>query len=264
MSSAGADARSNLSDRRLDREADARPAPSPNAGPRVDGRAPTLVVLHYTGMASAEAALARLCDPRAEVSAHYLIDAQGALFALVDEADRAWHAGVASWRGETDVNGASIGVELAHLGREDEGCGPYHPFSEPQIARLEALLASIGARWGVGRRGVVAHSDVAPERKTDPGEKFDWARLEARGLALGPFAAGAPFAAAPPEDRSQADADRRFRAAAARIGYGNWSSNAVLTAFRRRFAPARLGAPIGPADAAAAEAVAELSENGTR
>lgn len=247
----------------LSREVDARPAPSPNFGLRKDGRTPTLVILHYTGMQSAEAALARLRDPEAEVSAHYLIDESGGLFALVDEAARAWHAGRAEWRGEPDVNSASVGIELVNRGHPGEGGGPYHPFPEPQTARLESLLAGLFARWALTPAAILAHSDVAPERKSDPGEKFDWARLARRGLAIGPPATGLRLgavqeSAAARRAEESADAlEARFLTATARIGYGSWEPAAVREAFRRRFAPARLGAPLSAADALAAENVAE-------
>lgn len=139
-----------------------------------------MVVIHYTGMLDAASARARLCDPAAEVSAHWLIDLDGATEALVDEDRRAWHAGVSCWEGVTDVNSRSIGIELVNRGHEHG----YHPFPEPQMAALETLLTGIMARWPVAPRNVVGHEDVAPGRKIDPGGKFDWARLARRGLAL--------------------------------------------------------------------------------
>lgn len=149
--------------------------PSPNFGPRRDGLKPTLIVLHYTAMTSARAALERLCDPAAEVSAHYLIGPDGTLWQLVRECDRAWHAGAGAWRGQSDINSRSIGIELDNRGD--------HPFGEPQMAALEALLESVMARWEIPAAGVIGHSDMAPGRKVDPGPRFDWARLERQGLA---------------------------------------------------------------------------------
>lgn len=154
---------------------------SPNHNERRLGP-PDMVVIHYTGMKSAAAARARLCDPAAQVSAHWLIGLDGAVEALVAEERRAWHAGVSEWRGETDVNSRSIGVELVNRGHEHG----YHPFPEPQMAALERLLAEIAARWSVAPWNVVGHEDVAPGRKIDPGEKFDWARLVRLGLAVRP------------------------------------------------------------------------------
>lgn len=151
---------------------------SPNHNARRLGR-PDMVVIHYTGMTNAAAARARLCDPAAQVSAHWLIGLDGGVEALVPEERRAWHAGVSSWEGESDVNSRSIGIELVNPGHEHG----YHPFPEPQMAALERLLARIMARWPVEARNVVGHQDVAPGRKIDPGEKFDWARLARGGLS---------------------------------------------------------------------------------
>lgn len=149
--------------------------PSPNFGKRRQGARPSLVVIHYTAMKSAEAARVRLCDGQAEVSAHYLVDYDGTVFSLVEEAARAWHAGAGQWGGITDVNSHSIGIELQNDGTQ--------PFPEPQMAALEALLAAIMERWGIGPDGVIGHEDCAPGRKSDPGPRFDWARLVRQGLA---------------------------------------------------------------------------------
>ena len=151
---------------------------SPN---RNDRQLPiSMVVLHYTGMRTAGEALARLCDPSSQVSAHYLIDEDGTVTNLVPEEKRAWHAGKAYWRGITDVNSASIGIELVNPGHEFG----YRPFPEPQMDALLPLLADIMDRHDIARANVVGHSDVAPARKIDPGEYFDWARLGQLGLAL--------------------------------------------------------------------------------
>ena len=201
--------------------------PSPNHDGRPDGLPTDLVVLHYTGMASAEAALARLCDPAARVSAHYLIGEDGETWHLVEEAHRAWHAGVSCWAGEADVNGRSIGIELANPGHE---LG-YIPFPEMQLQALERLLAQLLERRRVDPARVVGHSDVAPLRKRDPGELFPWRRLAAKGLAWWP-----------PEPPATAEPDEaRARAALGRFGYGfldrPGAFAAVLTAFQRRFRP---------------------------
>nr|WP_245514072.1 N-acetylmuramoyl-L-alanine amidase [Antarcticimicrobium luteum] len=206
--------------------------PSPNFGDRRDGLRPSLVVLHYTAMKSAGAALERLCDPAAEVSAHYLIGADGTLWQMVREADRAWHAGAGAWRGRDDINSRSIGIELDNLGT--------HPFSEPQMAALGALLPGILARWGIGPAGVIGHSDMAPGRKWDPGPRFDWARLAREGLALthldhGPGQGGAVAA-------------DRFRALARRAGYPDGAADDdLLTAVRYRIRPWGRG-PLAQAD----------------
>ena len=142
-----------------------------------------MIVIHYTDMATAAAARVRLCDPAAEVSAHYLIDLDGSVDPLVDEDRRAWHAGVSEWGGERDVNSRAIGIELQNQGPNGGG---YHPFPEAQMASLERLIVEICARWSIAAGDVIGHSDVAPGRKIDPGEKFDWARLVRRGLAVRP------------------------------------------------------------------------------
>ncbi|WP_240336642.1 N-acetylmuramoyl-L-alanine amidase [Tropicibacter sp. Alg240-R139] len=151
--------------------------PSPNFGSRRDGLTPTLVVIHYTAMNNAEAALDRLCDAAAEVSAHYLIGPDGTLWQMVREADRAWHAGAGEWHGQCDINSRSVGIELDNRGD--------HPFAEPQMAALERLLPQILSRWGIASGGVIGHSDMAPGRKFDPGPRFDWERLERQNLAGG-------------------------------------------------------------------------------
>ena len=148
---------------------------SPNCGPRRNGLRPSLIVIHYTAMETAQAALARLSDPTAEVSAHYLIAAAGQVTRMVAEDQRAWHAGAGEWQGMDDINSRSIGIELDNRGT--------HPFSQPQMHSLEGLLKGIMQRWGIGPEGVIGHSDLAPGRKTDPGARFDWARLARRGLA---------------------------------------------------------------------------------
>lgn len=153
--------------------------PSPNFGPRRDGLTPSLVVLHFTAMRDSHAALARLCDPEAEVSAHYLIGNDGAVWQLVREEMRAWHAGAGEWAGQGDINSRSIGIELDNAGT--------HPFSEPQMAALEPLLADILSRHGIRPEGVIGHSDMAPGRKCDPGPRFDWARLARQRLAAAPL-----------------------------------------------------------------------------
>ncbi|MFS4580316.1 N-acetylmuramoyl-L-alanine amidase [Phaeobacter sp. C3_T13_0] len=149
--------------------------PSPNFGARRDDLRPHLVVLHYTAMDSASAALERLCDPQYEVSAHYLIGSDGRLWQMVREAERAWHAGAGEWCGQDDINSRSIGIELDNRGN--------HPFSAPQMARLEELLHGVLSRWDISPSGVIGHSCMAPGRKFDPGPRFDWERLARQGLS---------------------------------------------------------------------------------
>ncbi|MGP0058618.1 MAG: N-acetylmuramoyl-L-alanine amidase, partial [Beijerinckiaceae bacterium] len=150
---------------------------SPNHGARL-GLAPDAIILHYTGMASAEAALARLCDPSAQVSSHYLIFENGRVHQLVPETRRAWHTGTSFWAGERDMNSASIGIELAN-GGADFGAPP---FAQAQIEAAIALCRDIIARRKMPPQRVLGHSDIAPFRKIDPGEAFPWARLAKAGI----------------------------------------------------------------------------------
>ncbi len=201
--------------------------PSPNFGDRRGGQRPELVVLHYTAMSSCAAALARLCDPVAEVSAHYLIDTDGTVLSLVDEASRAWHAGAGEWGGRGDVNSRSIGVELANRGTE--------PFAAPQMLALEGLLRGVLARWALPQQAVIGHSDMAPDRKADPGPRFDWRRLALAGLSVWPEPA-------PPGD---------FAADLRRFGYPDLAVATLLPAFRLRFRPWATG-PLDANDSALA------------
>jgi len=187
--------------------------PSPNFGDRRGGVAPSLVVIHYTAIPCDEAR-ARLCDPVAEVSAHWLISETGGAEALIDERHRAWHAGAGGWAGLEDINSHSIGIELANDGQQ--------PFSEPQMAALERLLAAILARWSIPPHRVIGHSDMAPTRKSDPGPRFDWRRLALQGLAVWP------------EDLAQ---EAPLAASLTAIGYPDAPDAARLTAFRLRFRP---------------------------
>lgn len=186
--------------------------PSPNHGDR-RGQRPELIVLHYTGMADTDRACARLCDPEAQVSAHWLIYEDGRAKALVPEDRRAWHAGAGSWQGRDDVNSRSIGIEIANPGDR--------PFPMPQMDAVAGLLRDIMDRWRIGPEGVIGHSDMAPDRKIDPGPRFDWHRLAREGLAL---AAG------------RGD-DVFLDASLTRIGYPPADPDTRLAAFRLRFRP---------------------------
>lgn len=154
--------------------------PSPNFEARADAREPDLLLLHYTGMRSADAALDWLTAPEAKVSAHYLIDEDGRITQMVAEEMRAWHAGLSHWAGEDDINSCSIGIEIHNPGHEFD----YPDFPEPQMRAVEALCLDILARNTIPPARVLAHSDIAPARKEDPGEKFDWARLARAGIGL--------------------------------------------------------------------------------
>lgn len=151
---------------------------SPNHGERKDNQAPDAIILHYTGMATDEAALVRLCDPAAEVSCHYAIGPDGGILQLVPEARRAWHAGKSYWAGERDMNSVSIGIELMN-GGHDFGM-PAYP--EAQIVALTRLCRDIGSRYAIPPTRILAHSDVAPFRKRDPGEHFPWGQLAEAGV----------------------------------------------------------------------------------
>jgi N-acetylmuramoyl-L-alanine amidase len=153
-------------------------APSPNFNARM--APPEMVVLHYTGMQTGEAALARLCDPEAEVSSHYLVEEDGRVFRLVAEERRAWHAGVSFWKKRTDINAASIGIEIVNPGHE----WGYRPFPDAQVEAVIGLLDAIRGRWTIADGDIVGHSDVAPDRKEDPGELFPWLRLAEAGHGL--------------------------------------------------------------------------------
>lgn len=199
--------------------------PSPNFGARRDGALPDMVMLHYTAMPSTRAALDWLCNPEAEVSAHYLVGRCGTVWQMVREADRAWHAGAGAWGTADDVNSRSVGIEISNDGSE--------PFGAPQMAAVEALLRGIMARWAIPPQRVVAHSDTAIGRKIDPGARFDWRALARQGLAVWPQPGAAPG---------------DFAASARRFGYV-WDETGpdpdldpVLTAFRLRFRPWARGA----------------------
>ena len=199
-----------------------REEPSPNWDER---QLPvSMVVLHYTGMQDAADAIARLCDARAKVSAHYVIDEDGTLIRLVDEDKRAWHAGRAYWRGITDVNSASVGIELVNPGHE----WGYRPFPEAQMDALLPLLHAIVKRYKMPFANIVGHSDVAPARKLDPGELFDWDRLAALKLAL-----PRPKVTLP----SPFDNDGAFYLALERFGYDITDGRAAVSAFQRRWRP---------------------------
>ncbi|MBL8660712.1 MAG: N-acetylmuramoyl-L-alanine amidase, partial [Rhodospirillales bacterium] len=167
----------------------------------------------------------RLCDPEVAVSAHYLVEEDGRILPLVDERHRAWHAGVASWRGWRDINARSIGIELVNPGH-DFG---YRPFAAAQMAALIELAGDILSRHPIPPRNVVGHSDVAPERKMDPGELFDWPRLAAAGIGLWPD-----------EGEATGRDDRQVAAMLAAFGYSVDNPFAALTAFQRHFRPWRV------------------------
>jgi N-acetylmuramoyl-L-alanine amidase len=210
--------------------------PSPNFNART--APPDMVVLHYTGMPTGEEALARLRDPEAQVSSHYLVEEDGRVFRLVPEERRAWHAGKSFWRGETDINSRSVGVEIVNPGHE----WGYRAFPEVQIAAVIALVAEIRGRWDVPDARILGHSDVAPSRKQDPGELFPWKRLAQAGHGLWFEPEAAPGAALTVGD----DGPGVFvlQAGLHRLGYeplpsGTYDEETatVVTAFQRHWRP---------------------------
>lgn len=222
--------------------------PSPNSGER---RLPVdMLIFHYTGMETAEAALDRLCDPAAEVSAHYLIGEDGTLHRLVDESRRAWHAGTGSWAGGMDINSRSIGIELQNPGH----AFGYRDFTAPQMAILERISRYLITKYSIPAGHVLGHSDVAPARKQDPGERFPWQALAAAGIGRWPKARrldGGPVIA-PGKTHALVAATQE---ALGVYGYGpirisgtiDAPTEAILTAFQRHFVPeCFLGGPEAP------------------
>lgn len=222
--------------------------PSPNFDLRPEGTPIDMLVLHYTGMESPDAALERLCDATAKVSAHYLIDEGGTVYALVDEPLRAWHAGVAYWRGQTDINARSIGIELVNPGHEFG----YRAFPDAQMMALIDLAQDILSRHPIPPRNVVGHSDVAPTRKEDPGELFDWSRLADAGIGLFPHIDD------PTEEGLDTDFDGVLSLLGS-IGYGLDGSDAAVRAFQRRFRPGTVDGVADVETAGLARAVLSLS-----
>lgn len=233
--------------------------PSCNFGARRGGRTIDALIMHYTGMESGAAAEAWLCDPRSAVSCHYLVHEDGAVVQMVPEAKRAWHAGRGSWRGESDVNSFSLGIEIVNRGH---GLG-YPDFPEAQIAAVIALAGDICWRRAIAPERVLAHSDVAPGRKIDPGEKFPWGRLAAAGV--GHFVAPHPVAdgaALRPGDTGAAVA--ALQAQLAGYGYALEESGVydartrlIVQEFQRHFRPERVD---GLADLSTRRTLALLCE----
>jgi N-acetylmuramoyl-L-alanine amidase len=217
--------------------------PSPNHGERKAGQRPDMILLHYTGMPNTAEALERLCSPASEVSAHYLVCEDGRVIQMVQESRRAWHAGVSFWAGETDVNSCSIGIEVANSGH-DYG---YPDFPTRQIAAVTALCRGIQTRHTIPPIRVLAHSDVAPSRKQDPGEKFPWRILYDSGVGhwVKPAPIGKNGGVLALGDRN--DAVAALQEALSQYGYNVAVSGAydsatydVVTAFQRHFRPERI------------------------
>ena len=175
--------------------------PSPNHGERKGCDKPDCIILHYTGMASASDALLWLANPLSEVSCHYFVFEDGRIWQMVPENRRAWHAGRSSWHGETDMNSRSIGIEIVNFGHDLSIPGPLPPpgppFPEEQIDAVITLVRDIATRWNIPQSRILAHSDIAPGRKIDPGETFPWERLADAGVGVWPGKLSPPPAAMP-------------------------------------------------------------------
>jgi len=233
--------------------------PSPNFNARVGDGVPDTLLMHYTGMQTGEAAMARLTDPAARVSAHYTVEEDGTVYAHVAEELRAWHAGVSSWRGHTDINSRSIGIEIVNPGHE----WGYRPFPDVQIDAVIELSKGILSRHRIPARNVIGHSDVAPARKEDPGELFPWARLAREGVGLWPETGSISGSGLSPG--SSGEAVSALQRDLARFGYGidvsglfDEATRLVVVAFQRHFRPRLLD---GVADSETRALLAALIES---
>ncbi len=196
---------------------------SPNFDSRA-GQSVDMLVLHYTGMKSAEAALARMCDESAKVSAHYMVGTGGRISQLVDENERAWHAGVSYWRGKTNINQRSIGIEIVNTGHEFG----YTPFPQTQMEAVADLCRDILKRHNIPACNIVGHSDIAPTRKQDPGELFDWQFLAEKGIGIFPNTINPSSVICHPSSSLQ------------EYGYDISDSTKAIIAFQRHFRPNNL------------------------
>ncbi len=231
--------------------------PSPNREPRRDGRQPDMLLLHYTGMESAEAALDWLTREESKVSCHYLVDEDGRITQMVRESERAWHAGQSLWSSETDLNSCSIGIEIHNQGHDFD----YRDFPETQMRAVIALCGDILGRHAIPPHRVLAHSDIAPGRKRDPGEKFDWQMLAEAGIGLWvPPAEITDDGALGPGDENPSVLE--FQQQLAAFGYGVETTGtygkgleSVVQAFQRHFRPERID---GIADVSTRETLKRL------
>ena len=230
--------------------------PSPNHDARLGRATPDSLVLHYTGMADGSSALARLCDTVSQVSSHYLVGEDGTVVQLVPEARRAWHAGQSVWAGKADINSASIGIEIVNGGH----AFGLPAFPDPQVAAVTALCRDIAARHAIPPERVLAHSDIAPRRKQDPGERFPWRALAQDGVCL--WVPPCDEVAAALACGMASDEVETLRADLARYGYGldvgrlyDDATAVVVSAFQRRFRPSRVD---GVADAGTLDTLARL------
>ena len=221
--------------------------PSRNFDERAHGSVIDKLVLHYTGMQNSEVSLARMCDSSSKVSSHYLIDEFGLVYQLVNEEKRAWHAGISYWAGQTDINSQSIGIELQNPGHD----GGYQEFPEPQIEALVDLATSIVDRFNIPAKQILGHSDIAPERKRDPGECFPWEKIAAQNIGYWPRLELL--------DTLPIDTIDIIRMNLSLIGYNPKASFiATVTAFQRHFRPAKVD---GMVDNETAQLVAACAKN---
>ncbi|HVY18873.1 MAG TPA: N-acetylmuramoyl-L-alanine amidase [Bauldia sp.] len=237
--------------------------PSPNHGERAAGKPVDILLLHYTGMISDERALKWLCDPESAVSSHYFVFEDGRVAQLVDESRRAWHAGQSFWAGETDINSRSIGVEVANPGHEFG----YRPFPDVQIAAVIALCGDILRRHAIPPERVLAHSDVAPERKDDPGELFPWATLSKAGIGVAPVAKTINGAETL-RFGERGDRIATYRSKLASYGYGidvgsefDAAAVTVTKAFQRHFRPSQVDGVADPGTVAVLDALLAMRQN---
>jgi N-acetylmuramoyl-L-alanine amidase len=226
--------------------------PSPNIEDRCSGWRADMIVLHYTGMSSAEKAIDWLANPASKVSCHYVIDEEGRITQMVEESKRAWHAGASHWAGDTDINSASIGIEIQNPGHEHG----YPQFPPAQMEAVAALCRDIVRRIGVPAKRILAHSDIAPGRKIDPGEKFDWGWLAQHGV-------GHWVQPSPPDDHLDGDEAAVDEARALMRAYGyrvesaeraDWFS-VLMRSFQMHFRPER---PDGRLDAGTLDTLRRL------
>jgi N-acetylmuramoyl-L-alanine amidase len=204
------------------------PRPSPNFDTRPEGQVVDILLMHYTGMRTAQEALDRLCDKQARVSSHYTVDEDGTIYRHVTEEHRAFHAGISYWAGETDINGRSVGIEIVNPGHEFG----YRAFPDAQIEAVIALSKEILDRHPIRRERVIGHSDVAPARKEDPGELFPWEQLAGEGIGRWPA-------------RLDGELTCSFEEGLRRYGYGiapdgQAVREQTITAFQRHFRPNKI------------------------
>jgi N-acetylmuramoyl-L-alanine amidase len=232
-----------VSELRPDSSVVAEVRPSPNHGERKGSGTPDMIVLHYTGMADSQAAVRQLCSPTSEVSSHYVVLQDGYIIQMVAEARRAWHAGQSFWAGESDINSCSIGIEIANAGHEHG----YPDFPKRQIAAVTALCRSIFTRHKIAADRVLAHSDVAPARKQDPGEKFPWRLLANSGIGMWvkptPIAQDGPIYVLGETDPTVDTLQQllaKYGYGVSVTGYLDGTTRDAVAAFQRHFRPARV------------------------